>query len=582
MNQSIQTQSPNNVSLLISQSRTNTLGNKTGTWRFVQPKYQEKTAPCSNACPLGIDVAKVEMFASRKDYQNALKTILMENPFPAICGRVCFHPCESACNRQFLDQSVGIHYIERFVGNWGIKNNNAFFNYPELNGAKIGIIGAGPAGLSVAYFARCLGYHCDIFEKSDNPGGLLSSGIPSYRLPKQILMKELQRLKYNGIQFKYNQPVSMKQLDDFKHLYDAIFLCCGDAQAISLKISGADHAIDGLHLLHQIRTKESLSLEGTIAVIGGGNTAIDVARSLLRMGARPIIIYRRTRKEMPAHSHEISAALDEGIELKECLSPIAIQKATDHLQVSLQVMKSGEKSKDGRQTYIPDGNRRETLQVNHVVSAIGAEMEMMWRNDQWDLSMSHCQMKKISDMPVFWCGDLTTSEKTVTHALASGKQAVIVLDALKINTDTTDTDTEIKSICHQCQVGTGPAMSFEIYQQGKRKQRKNSEIVNFEQINTAYFPNIPAVQVNKLSQDLCLNSFDEVISGFDESQMIQEASRCFNCGICNDCDTCRIFCPEMAIQWDNDIRHILMDYCKGCGICIVECPRDAMNLEVEP
>jgi len=577
MNQSIQTQSPNNVSLLISQSRTNTLGNKTGTWRFVRPKYQEKTAPCSNACPLGIDVAKVEMFASRKDYQNALKTILLENPFPAICGRVCFHPCESACNRQFLDQSVGIHNIERFLGNWGLSNNQTYLNYPEGNGATIGIIGAGPAGLSVAYFARRLGYHCDIFEKSDNPGGLLVSGIPSYRLPKHIVIEELQRFQHDGIHFKYNQSVSMKQLDDFKHVYDALFLCCGDAQSIALKISGADHAIDGLNLLRQIRTKEAPSLEGKIAVIGGGNTAIDVARSLLRMGARPIIVYRRTRNEMPAHSHEINAALDEGIELKECLSPIAIQKETDLLQVSLQVMKSGEQTKEGRQTYIPDGNLMETMQVKHVVSAIGAEMEMMWRNDQWDLSLSHCRMKKISDMPVFWCGDLTTSEKTVTHALASGKQAVIVLDAL-----TNNNDTEISNICDQCQVGNGPAMSFEIYQQGERKYRTNTKIVHFERINTAYFPTIPAVQVNKLSQDTCLNSFDEVISGFDESQMIQEALRCFNCGICNDCDTCRIFCPEMAIQWDNDKRHILMDYCKGCGICIVECPRDAMNLEVEP
>jgi NADPH-dependent glutamate synthase beta subunit-like oxidoreductase len=576
MNQSNLSQSPDKVSLLISQSWTNTLGNKTGTWRFVRPKYQEKTAPCSHACPLGIDIAKVEMYASRKDYPNAYNTILMENPFPAICGRVCFHPCESACNRQFLDQSVAIHHIERYVGDWGLNNKHAQIDFPEFNGAQIGIIGAGPAGLSVAYFARRLGYRCDIFEQSNNSGGLLRSGIPAYRLPDRILNEELQRLNDDGIEFNFNQSMSMNQLKSLKQ-YQAVFLCCGDACSISLKIPGDTDAIDGLELLRQIRNHEAPTIEGTVAVIGGGNTAIDVSRSLLRLGAQPIIVYRRSRKEMPAHPHEVDAALDEGIELRECVSPISTEKNSNGYQVILQVMKPGEKTSEGRQAYIPDGNQKQTMQVNDVVSAIGAEKDIMWYNDQWDLSMSHCQMKIIDDLPVFWCGDLTTSEKTVTHAFASGKQAVIALDVLRNHSDT-----EMNTLCHQFQVGNGPAISFEIYRQGERKQRNNNKIVHFEQINTAYFPNIPAVEVNKNDQDACLKSFDEVISSFDESQMIEEASRCFNCGICNDCDTCRIFCPEMAIQWEQNNRHILMDYCKGCGICIAECPRDAMNLEVEP
>jgi len=578
MNQSNQTQSPNNVSLLISQSRTNTLGNKTGTWRFVRPTYKEKTAPCTNACPLGIDIAKVEMYASKKDYQNALNTLLMENPFPAVCGRVCFHPCESACNRQFLDQSVGIHHIERFVGNWGLNNISSQLNYPALNGAKICIIGAGPAGLSVAYFARHLGYRCDIFEKSSRPGGLLMSGIPSYRLPDRILLDELQRLNNDGIQFHFQHTLSMEQLKSLKQHYDAIFLCCGDDAPISLKIIGEHLTIDGLNLLHQIRTQKAPPIEGTVAVIGGGNTAIDVARSLLRMGANPIIVYRRTRKEMPAHPHEIEAALDEGIALKECVAPTAIEKKTHFQQITLQIMKATGNSRDGRQTYVPDDNRMETMQVNHVISAIGAEMDIMWHNDQWDLSLSHCQMKQIGDLPVFWCGDLTTSEKTVTHAFASGKQAVISLDVLR----NSGID-KMATYFNQCQVGDGPALSFEMYHhEGKRAKLNNNDIVQFDRVNTAYFPSIPATQVKKRSKENSISSFEEVITDFDESQMIHEASRCFNCGTCNDCDTCRIFCPEMAIQWDQENRYILMDYCKGCGICIEECPRDAMDLEVEP
>ncbi|ETR70815.1 MAG: FAD-dependent pyridine nucleotide-disulfide oxidoreductase [Candidatus Magnetoglobus multicellularis str. Araruama] len=577
MEQSIKNNSQT-FSLLISQSRTNTLGNKTGTWRFVKPLYQNKTAPCSNVCPLGIDIAMVEMHTAKNEFEYALDKLLIENPFPAICGRVCFHPCETACNRQFLDQSVGIHHIERFLGNWGLNHKIKFDQYPSLNGTKIAIIGAGPAGLGAAYFARRLGYTCDVFEKSIAPGGLLCYGIPSYRLPEDILINELQRLSHDGIQFHYEHAFSIDQLDTLKQHYDAIFLCCGDSQAISLNIPGANHVIDGLYLLRQLRNQDAPDIAGTVAVIGGGNTAIDTSRSLLRIGCRPIIIYRRSRNEMPAHIHEINAALGEGVVLKECLAPISIERQSNQLdKLTLQAMKPDTAVHQGRKRYIPDTNLTETMLVNYVVSAIGAEMDMMWHTDQWDLCMSHCLMKNMSGMNLFWCGDLSISEKTVTHALASGKQAVLALDIFRKHGISA-----IQDNLQKYQIANGPALSFERYIQGEGLHAKSSELVQFNNINTAYFPTTPTHTPKRLPHEICIQSFDEVVFGYDEFQTVQEASRCFNCGICNDCDTCRIYCPEMAIQWENNNRHILMDYCKGCGICIVECPRDAMTLEVEP
>jgi NADPH-dependent glutamate synthase beta subunit-like oxidoreductase/Pyruvate/2-oxoacid:ferredoxin oxidoreductase delta subunit len=566
------------VSLSISQSHTTTQGNNTGTWRFVRPKYENKTAPCSVSCPLGVDIAMVEMLVARKEFKKAHETLLIENPFPAICGRVCFHPCEKQCNRQYMDESVGIHTIERYIGDWGVKNNLLPDHlYPQKNGSKIAVVGSGPAGLAVAYFSRRLGYACDIFEQSDICGGLLNYGIPEYRLPKDILATELQRLNNDDINVHTNEPITFEKINSLKLRYDAVFLCCGDALSIQLKIPGEDKAIDGLQLLKQIRMKTQPKLNGHIAIIGGGNTAIDVARSLLRLGAHPIIVYRRTRKEMPAHSHEIDAAIAEGIVLKECLSPEAIEAKANGLCLTLQKMKASDHQSEERQTYIPDDDRKKTMTVNHIVTAIGAEKDMMWhrQSNQWDLQLSHCSMQH-NDIPFFWCGDLSSSEKTVTHALASGKQAVLAFDILRKHGQS-----NIPEMLNQLKVAQGRSVSFEMYLKGKR-QNRSPEIVSFDHINTAYFTSSNRLEAKQISIEHSITSFDEIISTFQIDQVVQEAKRCFNCGLCNDCDTCRIFCPEMAIQSKGEDRHILMEYCKGCGICIVECPRNAMALEVEP
>ena len=274
----------NQIPLFIPHSSTSTKVNQTGSWRFFHPKFDEKTAPCSAACPLGQDIARIEMLTSRGQFQDAWQTILNENPFPAICGRVCFHPCENACNRAAMDDPIAIHHLERFLGDTAIsEGRKSDFNMKPANGKKVAIAGAGPAGLAAAYFLTRLGYGCEVFEARSEPGGLLRWGIPAYRLPRDILNKEINRIKALGVAIRCETPVTEELLEKIRSEYDALFVACGYERSITLKIQGGDLARDGLEFLRKPDPAEKASIGGTAAIVGGGNTAVDVARSLVRL-----------------------------------------------------------------------------------------------------------------------------------------------------------------------------------------------------------------------------------------------------------------------------------------------------------
>ena len=276
----------NQIPLFVPHSSTSTHVNKTGSWRFFHPKFDEKTAPCSAACPVGQDIARIEMLTSSGLLKEAWQTILSENPFPAICGRVCFHPCESACNRANMDEPIAIHNLERFLGDTAIANGKtAEFHMKPTNGKKVAIAGAGPAGLAAAYFLTRLGYGCDVFEARSEPGGLLRRGIPIYRLPRDVLNTEISRIKDLGVTIHCETPVTENLLKKIRREYSALFIGCGYERSITLKIQGGDLVQDGLDFLRNLNPAEKVSFGGTVAIIGGGNTAIDVARSLVRLGA---------------------------------------------------------------------------------------------------------------------------------------------------------------------------------------------------------------------------------------------------------------------------------------------------------
>lgn len=577
---------PEEMPLYFPRSNATTESNKTGSWRYFRPLVAEKTAPCSAACPVGQDIPRIEMLTAQGLLTKAWETILEENPFPSICGRVCFHPCETACNRAELDEPIAVHSLERFLGDHAISKNKApDANKVAQNGKNIAIAGAGPAGLAAAYFLSGLGYACDVFEAQSAPGGLLRWGIPAYRLPDNMLRKEIKRIEHQGVNIHCETPVTEEFLEKIRATYDALFIGCGYGRPIQLKILGEELAHDGLQFLRQIRQGEIIPIRGTVAVVGGGNTAIDVARSLLRLGTEPIIVYRRRRQDMPAFAPEIEMALTEGVQLKELVSPIRFeemkssssQSNTDYV-VTLQKMKVAAKEIKGRARVIPDGEKTETLTVDHIFIAIGAGPEAHWntpsKKDSHQLKLSHCNIIE-QELPVVLGGDLTNEAKSVTDAIASGKQAAIALDVFFKKGWKA-----IEASLFGCQVGAGPALSMASYLGGNHKSR-SAHIVSFNEINIDYFQPAARVCLSMLSADESARSFSEIESTLSQSAANSEATRCFNCGICNACDYCRVFCPEVAIVAEKAQRYVNLDYCKGCGICVTECPRNAMTLEEE-
>ena len=575
-----------NLPLFVPHSSTSTAQNKTGSWRFIHPKYEEKTAPCSAACPLGQDIARIEMLASRELFKDAWHIILEENPFPAVCGRVCFHPCERACNRSKLDAPIAIHNLERLLGDAAISQAaTPDLIIKPLREKKVAIAGAGPAGLSAAYFLTRLGYTCDVFEAAAKPGGLLRLGIPTYRLPRDILDHEIKRIEDLGVNIFCRKPVTLSLLEKIQAQYDALFIGCGYGRSIALKIEGAHLARDGLDFLRRLQRGEIFSFSGRAAVIGGGNTALDVARSLVRLGAAPLIVYRRRLEDMPVFEPEVKMALDEGVEIMELAAPIRIEEGQSELSSSktnytltLQQMKINRKEISGRARVIPDGAKTKTIHVQDIFVAIGAEADSLWdfpaAGRSGTISLSHCKLSR-QKIPLVFGGDLTSPVKSVADTIASGKQAAMTLDTyFEKGLDA------VESRLTACRVGPGPALSMNAYL-GEDRRSRSAHVVSYDQIVIDYFQTAPRVTPASLDAGRRRRSFAEIESTLSGDAAKQEAARCFNCGTCNACDYCRLYCPEMAVKVEKTQRSIDLDYCKGCGVCATECPRNAMALEEE-
>lgn len=571
--------------VFIPRSHLTTESNKTGSWRFLRPKYEEKTAPCSAACPAGEDIGRIEMLTAQGLFKEAWETILQENPFPGVCGRVCFHPCEQVCNRGPFDEPIAIHHLERFLAETAARYALA----PELpklpaKPQKVAIVGAGPSGLAAGYFLNRLGYTCDVFEATSEPGGVLRWGIPAYRLPPAVLQAEIEYLTRSGLNIHCHQSIARDFLQQAAGTYDAVYLGCGQASIPPLRVPGEDCGclVDGLNFLRAVNRGEAPVLNGTVAVIGGGNTAIDVARSAVRLGAKPILIYRRRRQDMPAFADEVQMALEEGVELLELTAVSGIEPRGDGYALTLQELQMTGVDAAGRACTEPLANKTGVLEVSRLFTAIGLQASEDWFNPpgvgERVLRLPHAVLSCAGPGPaVVYGGDLTNAIKSVVHAVASGKEAAIALDSLF-----QEGFAGIEARMSACAVGSGPSLSMEIYMQGPRCQR-SSHIVRYEEINTDYFQLSPRVVQPRLLREERVRSFAEIELKISAGLAIREAERCFNCGLCNQCDNCRLFCPDLAVKKDAAARgrHIDYDYCKGCGICVVECPRNAMALEEE-
>lgn len=582
--------------LYMPRTSVTTESNKTGSWRFLRPRYEDKTSPCSAACPAGEDIARIEMLITQGAFKEAWETILRENPLPGVCGRVCYHPCEGRCNRREFDTSVAVHTMERFLADTAARNETktALKRLPPT-GKRVAIIGSGPAGLAAAWFLNMLGYDSEIFEAMSEAGGLLRWGIPAYRLPAAVLSNEIARIENQGVRIRTGETVSAARFEEFKTSYDAVFLGCGYWRNTTLNIPGESGpgVGDGLSFLRQLRQGAKPDVMGVSVVIGGGNTAIDVARSIIRLGGRAVIVYRRRREDMPAFDEEIVSALEEGVELRELLAPVQIAAQGSDYILTVRQMKVEGRDRDGRGRIVADGTSPVEISVQRVFVATGAAAAETWHEPPpaetaghdtapltpyLPLHLSHCTLhQEQHGTPIIYGGDLTNNDKNVTQAIASGKQAAMALD-----TFFQSGAGAVRERLSACLVGEGPSLSMEIYMHGPRKERK-PHIVTYQEINTDYFQFEPRVIQPRLLIEERNASFDEIELKISANTAMREAGRCFNCGICNNCDNCYLFCPDVSILRGRDMteRHINYDYCKGCGLCVVECPRNAMTLYEE-
>ena len=554
--------------------------NKTGAWRAQRPFYEDKTPPCSAACPVGNDIVGFIQRMTEGDFEGAWNLIKEENPFPGICGRVCFHPCESKCNRGAYDEPIAIHALERFVSDFASNSNKKIKKVPGVRKGKIAVIGSGPAGMSCTYHLAKLGYDVTVFESSSLAGGMLRTGIPPYRLPKDVLDREISNIAELGVEFRMGMPFGENlKLEDLKN-YQAIFIATGAHQSRGLHIpgEGGKSVLSGLDLLKKINLSKKVKLGDKIAVIGGGNTAIDVARSVIRMGKKAIILYRRSKEEMPAFEDEIVDAIEEGVKIRYLVNPIRIQQKDSMKRLECLRMELGEKDESSRRRPVPISNSNFFIEADNVIIAAGEEIEVSFLPKGMEKREGIVLTQRDGSTGIkgiFAGGDLTSNQRTVAHAIGSGKKAALAIDCYLKGKDS-------EEALRQILIGEGPSISI-FRHLHPEERRMNPHVVTFEELNTDYFEPSKRRRESKGVVKKRIKGFGEVTSGFTDGSALEEAERCFSCGTCNGCENCYVFCPDASIMKTEEVfsRQMDYDFCKGCGICFSECPRGAISLKEE-
>jgi len=554
--------------------------NKTGAWRAQRPFYEDKTPPCSAACPVGNDIVAFIQKITQGDFEGAWNLIKEENPFPGICGRVCFHPCESKCNRGEYDEPIAIHALERFVSDFASNLNKKIEKVPRVRKEKIAIIGSGPAGMSCAYHLAKLHYEVTVFESSSSAGGMLRIGIPSYRLPKDVLDREISNIEALGVEIRtgipFGEDLKLGGLKD----YQGIFIATGAHRSRGLHIPGekGKGVFSGLDLLRKINLGDKVKLGDKIAIIGGGNTAIDVARSVIRLGKKATILYRRSKEEMPAFEDEIVEAIEEGVKIRYLVNPIRVQQKDSLKRLECMRMELGEKDESGRRRPVPIPNSNFFIDEDSVMIAAGEEIEASFLPKGMEEREGIILTQRDGSTGIkgiFAGGDLTSNQRTVSHAIGSGKKAALAIDCYLKGKDS-------EEAIRQILIGEGPSIS--IFRHLYPDERpKNPHVVTFEELNTDYFEPSKRRRESKGPVKKRIKGFGEVTSGFTESTALEEAERCFSCGTCNECENCYVFCPDASIikTEENFPHQVDYDFCKGCGICFSECPRGAISLKEE-
>jgi NADPH-dependent glutamate synthase beta subunit-like oxidoreductase len=554
---------------------------KTGSWRYMKPVYEDKTPPCSQACPAGIDIVRFLMLVEAGKNKDALLKIKEENPFPGVCGRVCPHPCEIQCNRGQYDQPVSINRLERFVADATRRLKTRHLDRSEKRSEKVAIIGSGPAGLSCAYHLARLGYNPEIFEALPMPGGILRYGIPTYRLPVATLEREISDIQTLGVTIRTDTRVDSGFMDTRGADYQAVFFAPGAHRAQQLGIPDEEGlgVIPGLTFLRDIRMDRRVRPGKRVAVIGGGNTALDAARSALRMGSRPIILYRRSQDEMPAFAAEIEESLDEGIEIEFLAQPVRVIRANGTV-TGLECVRTrlAEVDPSGRKRPIPLEASNFTVDVDGALVAIGEAPDMNAIPPDVQMDWGSLIVEDAcgwESRGIFFGGDLVSPLRTVAHAIGSGKKAAISIDAYLRKTNS-------QEILEVTQIGETGCVSMTKYLDTDYRALSH-HVVSFDELNTAYFRSQERTEKSQVPASRRIRDFREVTKGLNRRQARYEAARCFHCGTCDDCENCYVFCPDVSILKSmKKLKHAVnYDICKGCGICFIECPRRAISMAEE-
>ena len=528
------------------------LANKTGTWRTERAVHVDRMPPCNDACPAGENIQAWLYQAEDgiEGYEGAWRKLVEDNPFPAIMGRVCYHPCETACNRGQLDEAVGIHSVERFLGDEAIARGWRVEVEARPTGKRVLVVGAGPSGLSAAYHLARRGHEVEIHEAGPMVGGMMRFGIPKYRLPRDVLDAEAQRILDMGVKLELNRKVTNVLDAMLEGGFDAAFVAIGAQLGKRVEIPAADTAriIDAVSLLRSMEGAERPLLGRRVVVYGGGNTAMDAARTAKRLGATDAtVVYRRTRERMPAHEFEVEEAEEEGVMMR-WLSTI---KHADEGGLVVERMELDE-------TGFPQPTGEiEELEADSLVLALGQETDLSLLDGVPGVEVEDGVVQVGPDMMtghpgIFAGGDMVPAERSVTVGVGHGKRAARNVDAW--------------------------------LRGGRYEPPPKHDLATFDTLNTWYYSDAPRTVQPQLELARRRSTFDEVAGGLDESNALYEARRCLSCGNCFSCDNCYGVCPDNAViklGQPGELYEIDLDFCKGCGMCVAECPCGAIEMVPE-
>lgn len=522
-----------------------------GPVRSRQPLYANLLAPCNSACPAGEDIQGWLALAQAGQFQAAWLKLVEDNPLPAVHGRVCYHPCESSCNRAALDDAVSIHGVERFLGDQALEHG---WQIPLAadSGRRVLVIGSGPAGLAAAYHLRRLGHAVEIQEAAAQPGGMMHFGIPAYRLPRAGLLREIDRITAMGVTLRLNCPVDDVAAARLAGAFDAVFLAIGTqlGKRIDIPARDASRVVTAVNLLHAAAAAAPIQLGRRVAVYGAGNTAMDAARTAKRLGAEAaVIVFISDRAHMEAHAFEAREAEAEGVTIKWLSSIHAIDQGELQLEV-MELDAAGQPQPTGR---------FETLAADAVVLALGQQADSHFLRKLPGVGFNADGGVQVSEQlmtgaaGVFAGGDLVQGARTVTSAVGHGKRAARQIDAWLR--------------------GVAAAAS-----------PPRAQPVTFAQLNLPIYADAAPSREAELALAARRAGFAEVVGGLDQKQARREAQRCLSCGNCFECDNCYAACPEQAIEKLGPQLgyRILLDACTGCAVCVEQCPCHAMQMVAEP